>query len=135
MFNNNGESLAIAGGCEGIRQFRGPSTLAVRSSAALFFVHLPPHFFVHLPPVHLPPPFFLKLYLGIKGQKIKLVVVMHVVVAEVVDKKVNKVVEEDNKELVMDVVVEGVVDKEVTKVVEEVNKKLVKEVNDGLVLV
>ena len=38
---------------------------------------------------------FLKLYLGIKGQKIKLVVVMHVVVAEVVDKKVNKVVEED----------------------------------------
>ena len=53
----------------------------------------------------------------------------------VVDKKVNKVVEEDNKELVMDVVVEGVVDKEVTKVVEEVNKKLVKEVNDGLVLV
>ena len=121
----------------------GPSTLAVRSSAtpyfvtsaALFFVHLPPHFFVHLPPVHLPPPFFLKLSLGIKGQKIKLVVVMHVVVAEVVDKKVNKVVEEDNKELVMDVVVEGVVDKEVTKVVEEVNKKLVKEVNDGLVLV
>ena len=60
---------------------------------------------------------------------------MHVVVAEVVDKKVNDVVEEDNKELVMDVVVEGVVDKEVTKVVEEVNKKLVKEVNDGLVLV
>ena len=60
---------------------------------------------------------------------------MHVVVAEVVDKKVNKVVEEVNKELVMDVVVEGVVDKEVTKVVEEVNKKLVKEVNDGLVLV
>ena len=60
---------------------------------------------------------------------------MHVVVAEVVDKKVNKVVEEDNKELVIDVVVEGVVDKEMTKVVEEVNKKLVKEVNDGLVLV
>ena len=60
---------------------------------------------------------------------------MHVVVAEVVDKKVNNVVEEDNKELVMDVVVDGVVDKEVTKVLEEVNKKLVKEVNDGLVLV
>ena len=60
---------------------------------------------------------------------------MHVVVAEVVDKKVNKVVEDDNKELVMDVVVEGMVDREVAKVVEEVNKKLVKEVNDGLVLV
>ena len=59
---------------------------------------------------------------------------MHVV-AGVVDKKVNKVVEEVNKELVMDVVVEGVVDKEVAKVVKEVNKELVKEVNGGLVLV
>ena len=51
---------------------------------------------------------------------------MHV--AEVVDKKVNKVVEEVNKELVMDVVVEGVADKEVAKVVKEVDKELVKEV-------
>ena len=43
------------------------------------------------------------------------------VVAEVLDKEVNK-------ELVMDVVVKGVVDKESTK-------ELVTEVNEGLVLV
>ena len=59
---------------------------------------------------------------------------MDVMVNEVVDKEVTKVVEEVNKELLMDVVVEGVVDKEVTKVVEEVNKKLVNEVNECLVL-
>ena len=35
----------------------------------------------------------------------------------------------------MVVVVEEVVDKEMTKVVEEVNRELVKEVNEGLVLV
>ena len=35
----------------------------------------------------------------------------------------------------MDMVVEEVVDKELTKVVEQVNKELVKEVNEGLVLI
>ena len=77
---------------------------------------------------------------------------MDAVVAGVVNKEVNKVMEEDNKkqvkdfneglvkvylckvkkikmEVVMDVVVDEVVDKEVTKVVEQVNKELVKEVN------
>ena len=38
-------------------------------------------------------------------------------------------------EVVMNVVVDEVVDKEVTKVVEQVNKELVKEVNEGFVLV
>ena len=83
---------------------------------------------------------------------------MDMVVEEVVDKELTKVVEQVNKELVkefneglmkvylwkvknvmlegvMDVMVDEVVDKEVTKVVEEVNKELVKEVMEGLVLV
>ena len=61
--------------------------------------------------------------------------VMDMVVVNKLVEEDNKVVEEVNKELVMDVMVEGVVDKEVTKVVEEVNKELVKEVTEGLVLV
>ena len=74
---------------------------------------------------------------------------MDVVVNEVFDKEVTKVVEQVNTqqkvylcrstkiklEVVMDVVVDEVVDKEVTKVVEEVNKELVKEVNEGSVLI
>ena len=64
---------------------------------------------------------------------------MDVLVEELVDKEVAKVVEQVNRkftsvgqqklEMVMDVVLDEV-DKEVTKV-----KKLVKEVNEGLVLV
>ena len=57
----------------------GCVTIAVRSSAApyfvssaaLFFVHLPPHFFVHLPPVHLPPLFLIFLFYIGKDQKKK----------------------------------------------------------------
>ena len=86
--------------------------------------------------------------------KNQLEMVMDAVVAGVVNKEVNKVMEEDNKkqvkdfneglvkvylckvkkikmEVVMDVVVDEVVGKEVTKVVEEVNKKVAKEFNDG----
>ena len=78
----------------------GPSSLAVRSSAApyfvtsaaLFFGHLPPHFFDHLPP-----PFL----------------ILH--------KKL---------EVILDVVVVDKVVEDVNKVVEEVHKKLVKEYND-----
>ena len=39
------------------------------TSAALFFGHLPPHFFDHLPPVHLPPIFFIFLFYIGKDQK------------------------------------------------------------------
>ena len=90
--------------------------------------------------------------------KNQLEMVMDAVVAGVVNKEVNKVMEEDNKkqvkdfneglvkvylckvkkikmEVVMDVVVDEVVDKKVTKVVEQVNKELVKEVNECFVLV
>ena len=57
--------------------YEGCVTIAVRSSAApyfvtsaaLFFGHLPPHFFDHLPPVHLPPPFFIFLFYIGKDQK------------------------------------------------------------------
>ena len=69
---------------------------------------------------------------------------MDVLVEEVVDKEVTKVVEQVNTqqkvylcrstkiklEVVMDVVLE-----ELTKVVEQVNKELVKESNEGLVKV
>ena len=73
----------------------GCVTIAVRSSAApyfvssaaLFFVHLPPHFFVHLPPLFL---IFL-FYIG-KDQKKKLEVIMDVVVVDKVVEEVNKVI-------------------------------------------
>ena len=64
-------------------------------------------------------------------EEFKMELVMDVALEGVVDKEVNKQVEEFNMELVM----EGVVNNEMTKVVEEVNKELVKEVNEGLLLV
>ena len=75
------------------------------SSATPFLCHLPPPFFVHLPPGHLPPPKIISFIL--EG---------------VVDKEVTKQVEV-YKELVMDMVVE------------EVNRELLKEFNESLVLV
>ena len=60
--------------------------------------------------------------------------VMDMVLVNKLVQEDNKVVKEVNKELVMDVMVEGVVDKEVTKVVEKVNKEMVMDVEvEGVV--